>query len=177
MTTGRIWPAIANEERPSTPAQPPQPAQPAPRRAKRRQTVATDRSLAGAGLREDKGGAREERREHEQMVLFEMRMLLMLVACLAVCMPAMYVVCVRSGPCVVGGSRYKVLPCDACALRPYWCLWPPGSCVGCWGRQAPPERRVYTHLKRSKRRDILTKHRSHPRRFVGSSATCGCTNS
>ena len=104
-------------------------------------------------------------------------MLLMLVACLAVCMPAMYVVCVRSGACVVGGSRYKVLPCDACALRPYWCLWPPGSCMGCWGRQAPPERRIYSHLKRSKRREILTKLRSHPRRFVGSSATCGCTNS
>ena len=168
--------ASAHEVSPPWPAHPPLPIQPAPRRALRCLTVAIVRCLAGAECPEGKGRSRGELWMRQGMGPVLLRVLLMVAACNAVRMTAMHVVSVRSGPRVAVGSRCELCPFDAYVLRPYWWSWPRGPWKGCWGRVAPPVRRVY----RRPSADAVFSGFVHTYARLSdplSCPTCRCTNS
>ena len=148
MMSGRIWPASAIEVSPPSSAYPPLPAQPGPERALRRLIVVTGRCLAGALLREGNGGTQIEPGERERLIQLLWRMLLMVAACNAVRMTAMYVVAYGWVLVVaVGSSEMKVLPYDVCALRPYWWPLPPQGQGWDAGGGCRPQRAAFPALR------------------------------
>ena len=123
------------------------------------------------------GSSRGEPWEHEWLNPLQACVLLMLAACLVVRTVAVHVVYVRLGPRVAVGSKIKLfcrLVVRCASDTSVLVAMASRVMVGVLGAVGAPSA---SRLQRSERRDILTKLRSHNPPIVGSSGTCGCTNS